>query len=93
MKPGRERSPWLVWQSPEQRLLRKVALVALTAFLLGYAATALWMWAGWPTPAAPGLTLIATATWPLPASTRAAAPVWPELFCWFMVMVTVSPCA
>ena len=46
MKPGRERSPWLVWQSPEQRLLRKVALVALTAFLLGYAATALWMWAG-----------------------------------------------
>jgi eukaryotic-like serine/threonine-protein kinase len=46
LKPGRERSPWLVWQSREQRLLRQVVLVAVGAFLLGYAASALWMWAG-----------------------------------------------
>lgn len=46
MNPRRERSPWLVWRSPEQRLLRKVVVIAAGAFVLGYAVAALWMWLG-----------------------------------------------
>lgn len=39
-------SPWLTWRSPELRLLRKVVLIAVGAFVLGYGVTALWMWIG-----------------------------------------------
>src|SRR5690606_31761417 len=46
LSPPPERSPWLVWSGPEQRLLRKVVLVVVGAFLIGYAASALWMRAG-----------------------------------------------
>lgn len=48
MKGGRRSSGWRSWRSPEQRLLRRVVVLTVAAFIGGYLVAFVWMRAGAP---------------------------------------------